>query len=1068
MAEAQDTDDQDQNQDSAGQGDVEQDTREGGEQANQDGGASESTGEGGAGESSGGSGGFYSAGGGVAESALNKTAVGRGLKPVLKLIGRNKGKSGIAGGIVGVIITMVVVGFLGLKQFELVHMMKIFHNYAFVASEYTEGGRTSRLLARTFQRGRNMETKRVRQDGNRRRTGNLISDWVNDSRLNKIESKIEKKGYTFEYKSANGHRVATGIRQIDTGEVIELKNFRQARGEIRTLIKQGIKPWRVGKRFRFHQLMYYRTGWNRKFFTGRKRADASRRLRARVRGEKYNPEARPRDSDSDSKVSEETRQQVEGEVEEQQNKVNNIIEDARRGRSPNLKARASEIGLSVTGLAMMKCLAESIEKQTEGQERARQEAPMVLAQEVSTAAHQAKVGGNTVSGEEYGQLMEVFHDPATEGTEGKNIVAAAGGTGTPATEDTEGRHPGETAAYKRAAGVQLTGNEPDLEDNYYVKAGGIGGFFRNVAKEGLERINAVGKLGNNICSFLGNTGVQLTADSIELIASLGVGKAVAIGGEWALEQLRAFQWAVGNFVDWIVDNISCMDFGFSAHLATNCLAAGMVMNNTEHVRSNMGAPPLSGDKYEKVRDKAQDAQHDFLARKGSFHKYLSPDNPYSLTSKVAVAMPKTFHGLARQTANIPSALLDSLGSIFFQSVGAQWKEGDDYKTYGLEHFGFTDAEVQNVDPVANEKHVLDHLNYYCWKNSNGNEWQVYDGKGYRGCDKSKFTTAVNMREYLWCSQLPYNEPSSGGTKGWSDTHCPDRFVRDSSQSWLSTNNLIAISMWMFDRYTVENMSQLVSDNKLDDTITFNLLEDIESCAQQIKEDPGTPATMGSFVARKENPPIPLSCYEKTDERPSIFYSKGYMQGEGGSASADDGGSGSDGGDNNTGGGGSGESQPVEGETEELAKRILNRPDITFKGGEGGRVRNSFVQASRSGTASKYTRDGRRTEVSSQLLGVILRIANQSNIPRIRITSLTTGDHTSGSTHYSGQGVDIGNQFADTLIRFVYRNRGNFGIHEIIYASPPQGTSNLKSGESFSYSPKTRENHSDHIHISTLQ
>jgi hypothetical protein len=329
-----------------------------------------------------------------------------------------------------------------------------------------------------------------------------------------------------------------------------------------------------------------------------------------------------------------------------------------------------------------------------------------------------------------------------------------------------------------------------------------------------------------------------------------------------------------------------------------------------------------------------------------------------------------------------------------------------------------------------------------------------------------------MREYLWCSQLPYNEPGSGGTKGWSDTRCPDRFVRDSSQSWLSQSNLIAISMWMFDRYTVENMSQLVSDNKLDDTITFNLLDQIEKCAGDIKEKPGVPAEMGKFPNKKENPPIPLRCYEKTDERPSMFYSKGYMQGEGGGASGDDGGSGSDGGGNNTGGGdnrdggGSGESQPVEGETQELAERILNRGDIVF---DGGRIRNSFVQASESGTASTHTRNGSHTEVSSQLLGVILRIANHPGIPHLRISSLTTGDHVSNSTHYSGRGVDIGNEsIADTLIPFLYRNRGNFGIHEMIYASPPQGTSNLKFGEPFSYSPDVTDEHDDHIHISTLQ
>lgn len=1032
-------------QDSPDQDDVDRGIREAEGFANQSDGESDSENqseEGSGSDEKGG--GFFSGAEGAAGSLLDKTAVGRGIKPALQVIGRNKGKSGAAGGIVALILTLTLAGFFGLKQFELMHMLKTFHNYAFVASEYTEGSRTSRLLAKTFQRGRNMDPDRARTSGNQRRTGRLIGDWVNDSRLNKLESNLQQKGYTFEYKTDTaGNRVATGIRRVGQADPIPLEQFRQARGEIRSLVKEEVPAYRVGKRFRYHQLMFYRTGWNRRFFTGRTRANAAQRLRARVRGESYEPDTRPRDSDSE--VSDEQRQRVESELTEQRNEVNELVQDARQGRSISL--RGTGIGLSVAGLVSMKCLAENIEDQVGGSERARYEGPMALSQQISTGAHQAKVGGETVSSEEYGQLMEVFHDPPTE-------------------ENPTGEHWDETANAKRAMGVQPTGDEPDLEDGYFVPDGGFSGFIRTaIAQPLVSLVGGTLEIGRDACEAVGNTGVQLAADSIELLASFGVGKALFIAGEWALEETGALTAVLREGINWIAGNINCMQYASSPHLAANCLSAGMILNNTEHTRSNMGAPPLPDDQYDEVRDKAQDAQHDFLAQKGHFHKYLSPDNPYSMTSQVAVALPKTLDGLVQKTATIPSYLVDSLGSIFISSVDAQWRQGDEYKTYGLEHFGFTEEEIQNTDPVENENRVLNYLNYYCWQDRDGNTYEVYDGEGYEGCDTSRFTIALNMREYLYCSQLPYNEPADGGDY-WRDSHCQERYRRQGGNQWLSENNLVSIGMWMFDRYTIENMSQLTSDVQLNDEITFDLLKKIERCAEEIEEEPR--AEMGEFPNppyNENNPPIPLECYEVVDNEGSIFYSKGYIEGEGSSATIDDSGGDSGGSGNN----GSDNADLPNGTTEELAGQILNHPNIIFDGRTGGRVRNSFVQASEDGTASLYTRNGPRVEVSSALLGVILRIANRTGMPTVRISSLTTGSHSINSTHYSGQGVDIGNEsIAGQVIPFVYQNRGNFNIHELIYASPPGNTQNLKFGQPYSYPSGTIDSHADHIHISTLQ
>lgn len=973
----------------------------------------------------------------VAESVLDKTSVGRAVKPVLKVIGRNKGKSGIVGGVFTLILTLVLAGFLGLKQFELIHMMKIFQNYAFVASEYTEGSRTSRLLGKTLQNGRRMDPDRANMEGNRRRTGRLVSDWINDSRLNKLESNLQKKGYEIKYKtSGNGTtRVATEIRKPN-GESIELNKFRQARGELRSLIKEEIPAYRVGKRFRYYRLMNYRTGWNRKFFTGRKRANAAGRLRARVRGESYDPDTRPRDGDSEA--SSEERERANQELDEQRNKVNDVVADAKRGRTIN--PRAAGIGLSAAGLITMKCLAESIGKETEGQERSRYEAPMALGQEMSTAADQAKVGGNTLSSEEYGQVMEVFHDPGTK--------------------ESTGKHWDETDAYKRASGAQTTGNEPALEDNYYIPQGGVSSFIRTIVNGFINAFNEVYSFGESICSFVGNTGVQLTADAVELIASFGTLKLVAISLEWLGEITGATQFVLTHVIGFLAGNINCMQFGSSAHLAANCLSAGMVMNNTEHVRSNMGAPPLPENEYNDVRDKAQDTQHNFLAQKGLFYRYFSPDNSRSITAQTAIALPKTLGEIKREAANIPSSILDSLSSIFVRPADAQSEQGSEYKTYGLETFGFTDEEIQRIDPVKNEKKVGEYLRYYCWE-----ETEEEDTTHHRqtpdvpGCNENKVEIASHMREYLYCTQLPYN-PSENEDDNWRENDQCQKYRRNRGPLSHKIQGEIAVvrtGMWMFDRYNAENLSQLTADTQLNDEVTFDLFSKIEKCAEENGESPGS---------HGEDEP-PKGCYLKSTNDDSVFHSKGYIEGEGSSKTIERDDSGNDDDDGGGGGGdGNGDELP-NGTTKELAQQILEHPNITFDGGIGGRVRNSFVQASETGTASLYTRDGPHVEVSSTLLAVIVRAANKEDMPTLRISSLTTGDHSSNSTHYRGQGVDIGNEaIANQLIPYIYHGRLGFNIHELIYAYPPTGTHTLKYGRHHTYPPKVIDAHKDHIHIST--
>lgn len=157
-----------------------------------------------------------------------------------------------------------------------------------------------------------------------------------------------------------------------------------------------------------------------------------------------------------------------------------------------------------------------------------------------------------------------------------------------------------------------------------------------------------------------------------------------------------------------------------------------------------------------------------------------------------------------------------------------------------------------------------------------------------------------------------------------------------------------------------------------------------------------------------------------------------------------------------------------GDSPQLAEEILSSPNITFAGGESGRVRNSFVQIAEDGEASLYTRNNAETTaVSSNLLGIILQIAEDTEI---QINSLTTGDHSSESHHYHGRAVDIDDAggVAEEIMPFLFENRNSFNLDELIYGHSVVGAQNLDNGTVNVYGQDVLDAHSGHVHVSVQQ
>jgi|GEM_PF-5387027 len=151
-----------------------------------------------------------------------------------------------------------------------------------------------------------------------------------------------------------------------------------------------------------------------------------------------------------------------------------------------------------------------------------------------------------------------------------------------------------------------------------------------------------------------------------------------------------------------------------------------------------------------------------------------------------------------------------------------------------------------------------------------------------------------------------------------------------------------------------------------------------------------------------------------------------------------------------------------GTTQSLAQELLTRGNISIAGSTNDRVRQSLIDASNGNTSECGC--GGRVQIQSGILSAVIA-ASDAGVP-ILITSVTTGQHSSTSTHYNGTGLDIGNlSNADAIFRFFYDNRSQLNINQIIYSNPPGGYSNLLNGNPHTYDSGVISTHSNHIHIS---
>ncbi|PLS81066.1 hypothetical protein CYG49_02940 [Candidatus Saccharibacteria bacterium] len=142
---------------------------------------------------------------------------------------------------------------------------------------------------------------------------------------------------------------------------------------------------------------------------------------------------------------------------------------------------------------------------------------------------------------------------------------------------------------------------------------------------------------------------------------------------------------------------------------------------------------------------------------------------------------------------------------------------------------------------------------------------------------------------------------------------------------------------------------------------------------------------------------------------------------------------------------------ITGPRAELNNRLLNNPLFTTDS-------NAPRQDITNGTAK------------DPVVQLLLTLVEELKVP-IRVSVIKTGhdncsDSGYTSNHYSGLAVDIANEeVAKTVVPWLYNNRANLNLNELIFSPMPPGTSTLKNGEHSAYPAGTLNSHRNHIHVS---
>lgn len=699
-----------------------------------------------------------------------------------------------------------MIGFL--KVFEVAHIMNNLYPANFGLSEDMEGSRATRLL----------QSKLNADGSNRVRTGNPVSDKVDNLKLDRLFNKMEAKGYKFEYVPQTNGKQRIASYTTPDGDVIRIPEGSTPRQFIRIfkpVINDNIPVWRVGKRFSYREMIRSRAGYSWGDVFGRKIRNTAGNIKNHIRGiddarSAGGIDAKTIDADGESSTND-TVTTSNNDVNEA---LRDISADVASGKDIDLatteasrKFGAKSGSSIVLGSIILTCLASNYAESLENFDATEYERRSKLAAKSLNLWHQLQ-SGNNVYIEEINEVSELYHE------------IKVNDQGEAVNEDFD-----QSAAWKRTTGQEVTGAENDF---------GLSADPESNSDPISKAVNSIGSLFSSIpgfstaCSFVGNRVVQFIADAAERIGAFVSGGTLAViksaGGDFALERSIGFLFGklafpTASIADGPVNFVADVDLSLNA-------------SNAEYTR-DLGGPPLSNAQWESMELTYRQEQEDINSQRSFYARYLSPSNHRSVMSKSLAKIPTTGSSLVARIN--PQRIFGALFKIRNFIPGVHAEQGE-FDNYGIKQFGFTDEDLE-IDPVENSEYIYKRIK--CAENPTST------------CGLSIIKEGIMTKNYFTCMDKPSylfdKEPTVGNnsvTVLLEDTNVEASISNTKVNCHQRSPLYVRAGLYRLDERTVKNLECLTTDTPCGTTLNTSTSGNIEvangtaqELARQVLEHP---------------------------------------------------------------------------------------------------------------------------------------------------------------------------------------------------------------------------------------
>ncbi len=536
--------------------------------------------------------------------------------------------------------------------------------------------------------------------GTLQHTGHPIADAIHNVTIKKFNDDLYKDGIKITFDKSGR---LTGIEYLDDSKNIDLSDasFTARRSAIKDLVFERISPWRPLARILYTRRLQAWANVSWRFWPKEKVANIAKLMWEKVRQGATVNEIQQETGESEQQAAQEQaaaqssgETDATGDIGELEQKVD--------GGEPKTQAIRDVVAsikshpaFGITGMVALICIVEQIANRaaTHGYVQ-RADLLMRMGNLIPTMASQLVTGDGilqTSAGgfniDELNQAMQAFQGDPKAPSDSLDRLSWA-----------------QSASARRDMGLPVNSNpkSPNFNPDFNEAANPDGNALVNVIGEFTSVFNSIPGA-SFTCSILTGvfgTIVQIGLQIVEFAVNIVDGETEEILSSAADVgiQTALFGWVLPKVLEAgaglaVTGNENPVDM-------FNNGQAGLSLASEQFMRS-MGGRELTNTEEADINNSAQGDQFNYAESQGWRYNLFAISNPNSLLARTVINIPDTPGQALADMMNVPSSVTHGMATVFL-GIRPASADANNINPYGWQMYGFTDAEIDKYDPIANE------------------------------------------------------------------------------------------------------------------------------------------------------------------------------------------------------------------------------------------------------------------------------------------------------------------------------------------------------------------------------